>query len=615
MAKFVRTASGGFFMFVIAMSGALSGAMSGAVAGEPADRDVYFGETHLHTVLSFDSYVFGNRNSPDDAYRYARGEAIRHPAGFEMKIDEPLDFQSVTDHAIYLGMLPAMHEPRLEVSKHPISLEIRKAKTPQERLLAFQKLFPRLNKLPEGETDDLVDENVMKSAWQEIIAAANKYYEPGSFTTLIGYEYTSGPERQNLHRNVFFRGDKAPVLPFSRIMSPNPEDLWAWMDALRAEGVDTIAVPHNSNGSNGLMFDTATFSGAPLDAAYAETRMRNEPIVEVTQVKGDSETHPALSPNDEWANFEIMPFRIGDWTPSKADGSYVRQAYLRGLELSKQGKGNPYRFGLIGASDTHVAAGAYEEKNYWSKVGLVDSTPVLRGSVPLKTPRADGGRYNDNNFQTWGASGLAAVWADSNTREGIFDAMRRKETYATTGPRFKLRFFASADFDPALLEAPNLVARAYSDGVSMGSDLKLPANKSPAFIAWALRDPRSYGLQRLQIIKGWLGDDGAKREKVFDIACAGGKKPDENYRCPDNGASVDLKTCETSARHAADELKTVWRDPEYKSGQHAFYYIRVLENPSCRWSSWDALRVGVAPRPDIPATIQERAYSSPIWVN
>jgi hypothetical protein len=617
MGKFVSAASGVFLLCAVAVSGQVAAepAASEPAASEPAEREVYFGETHLHTALSFDSYVFGNRNSPDDAYRYARGETIRHPAGFEMKIDEPLDFQSVTDHAIYLGMLPAMHEPRLEVSKHPLSLEIRKAKTTGERLLAFQKIFPRLNKLPEGETDDLVDENVMKSAWQEIIATANKYYEPGSFTTLIGYEYTSGPQRQNLHRNVFFRGDKAPVLPFSRIMSPNPEDLWAWMDALRAEGVDTIAVPHNPNGSNGLMFDIVTFSGAPLDAAYAETRMRNEPIVEVTQVKGDSETHPALSPNDEWANFEIMPFRIGDWTPSKPDGSYVRQAYLRGLELAKQGKGNPYRFGLIGASDTHVAAGAYDEKNYWSKVGLVDATPVLRGSVPLKKPREDGGKYDVNNFQTWGASGLAAVWADKNTREGIFDAMRRKETYATTGPRFKLRFFASADFDATLLDAPDLVARAYSDGVSMGGDLKLPANQSPAFLAWALRDPRSYGLQRLQIIKGWVDKSGKKQEKVFDIACAGDEKPDDKHRCPDNGASVDLKTCKTSARHGADELKTVWRDPEYNADEQAFYYARVLENPSCRWSSWDALRVGVAPRPDIPATIQERAYSSPIWVN
>lgn len=577
------------------------------------NREVLFGETHLHTVMSFDAYIFGNRNTPDDAYRFAKGETIKHPAGFDMTLSEPLDFQSVTDHAIYLGMLPAMHNPKLKVSKHPISLEMRKAKSAAERLVAFQKLFPYLNK--SDKPDDLVDVDVMKSAWSEIIATANRHNEPGKFTTLIGYEFTSGPKNQNLHRNVFFRGDKAPRLPFSRIMSPNPEDLWKWMDNLRAKGMDTLAVPHNSNGSNGLMFQTTKWDGSPMDMAYAKTRMRNEPIVEVTQVKGDSETHPLLSPNDEYADFETMPFRIGAWVPSQADGSYVRQAYLRGLEMAAKGKGNPYKFGLIGASDTHVGAGAFDEDNYWSKVGLVDSNAKLRGSVPLDKPNKDGSLYNVNNFQTWSASGLAAVWADSNTRGDIFDAMRRKETYATTGPRMKLRFFASDNFERRILKRANMVERAYRQGVSMGSDLTLDKNQSPEFLLWAMRDARSQGLQRLQIVKGWLKTDGSSAEKVFDVACAGGKSPNAKHRCPDNGAKVDVKTCKASAKTSANELKTTWRDPEYVSGQQAFYYVRVLENPSCRWSSWDALRAGVAPRPDVDATIQERAYSSPIWVN
>ena len=490
---------------------------------------------------------------------------------------------------------------------------MRKAKTQAERIGAFQKLFPYLNKT--DKPDDLVDEKIMKSAWQEIISVANRHNEPGKFTTLIGYEFTSGPDNQNLHRNVFFRGDKAPSLPFSRIMSPNPEDLWKWMDRLRAKGMDTIAVPHNSNGSNGLMFQTTKWDGSPMDAAYAKTRMRNEPIVEVTQVKGDSETHPLLSPNDEYADFETMPFRVGAWTPSKPDGSYVRQAYLRGLEMAAQGKGNPYKFGLIGASDTHVGAGAFDEDNYWSKIGLVDSNAKLRGSVPLDSPTQSGSVYNENNFQTWSASGLAAVWADSNTRGDVFDAMRRKETYATTGPRMKLRFFASDNFERRILKRANMVERAYRQGVSMGSDLALKDNQTPEFLLWALRDARSQGLQRLQIVKGWLKADGTSAEKVFDVACAGGKSPNAKHRCPDNGAKVDVKTCKASAKTAANELKTTWRDPEYVSGQQAFYYVRVLENPSCRWSSWDALRAGVAPRPDVDATIQERAYSSPIWVN
>lgn len=591
----------------------LAAPMAAKAAENPHNREVLFGETHLHTVLSFDAYIFGNRNTPEDAYRFAKGETLKHPAGFDMTLSEPLDFQSVTDHAIYLGMLPAMHNPKLPVSKHPIALEMRKAKTQAERIGAFQKLFPYLNKT--DKPDDLVDEKIMKSAWQEIVSVANRHNEPGKFTTLIGYEFTSGPDNQNLHRNVFFRGDKAPSLPFSRIMSPNPEDLWKWMDRLRAKGMDTIAVPHNSNGSNGLMFQTTKWDGSPMDAAYAKTRMRNEPIVEVTQVKGDSETHPLLSPNDEYADFETMPFRVGAWTPSKPDGSYVRQAYLRGLEMAAQGKGNPYKFGLIGASDTHVGAGAFDEDNYWSKIGLVDSNAKLRGSVPLDRPTQSGSVYNENNFQTWSASGLAAVWADSNTRGDVFDAMRRKETYATTGPRMKLRFFASDNFERRILKRANMVERAYRQGVSMGSDLALKDNQTPEFLLWALRDARSQGLQRLQIVKGWLKADGTSAEKVFDVACAGGKSPNAKHRCPDNGAKVDVKNCKASAKTAANELKTTWRDPEYVSGQQAFYYVRVLENPSCRWSSWDALRAGVAPRPDVDATIQERAYSSPIWVN
>lgn len=584
-----------------------------SAAPKPENRQVLFGETHLHTVLSFDSYIFGNRNTPDDAYRYAKGETIQHPAGFDMTLTDPLDFQSVTDHAIYLGMLPAMHNPKLGVSKHPISLEMRKAKSQQERIGAFQKLFPYLNK--SERPDDLVDESVMQSAWADIISAANRHNEPGKFSTLIGYEFTSGPEQQNLHRNVFFRGDKAPSLPFSRIMSPNPEDLWAWMDGLRDKGMDTIAVPHNSNGSNGLMFMTKKWDGSLMDREYAETRMRNEPIVEVTQVKGDSETHPLLSPNDEYADFETMPFRIGGWVPSQPDGSYVRQAYLRGLEMAAKGRGNPYKFGLIGASDTHVGAGAFDEHNYWSKIGLVDSNAELRGSVPMAEPNPDGSKYNVNNFHTWGASGLAAVWADNNTRGDIFDAMRRKETYATTGPRIKLRFFASTDFSRNIENRTDMVKRAYKEGVSMGGDLTVKGRDKPAFLVWAMRDAKSYGLQRLQIVKGWLKQDGSSAEKVFDIACAGGKKPNRNHRCPDNGATVDLKTCKADAKISANGLKTVWQDPEYKKDQQAFYYVRVMENPSCRWSTWDALRAGVPPRLGVDATIQERAYSSPIWVN
>lgn len=587
--------------------------LKSAVASDPADRNVYFGETHLHTVLSFDAYIFGNRNGPDDAYRYARGEAINHPAGFKMQLRTPLDFQAVTDHAIYLGMLPAMHDPAQNVSQHPIAQGLQKAETPAERLIAFQGLFPLLNA---DVKDDLVDPEIMKSAWAKIIESAETYNDPGKFTTFVAYEYTSGPENQNLHRNVFFKGAKAPELPFSRIMSPNPEDLWRWMDDLRADGIDTLAIPHNSNGSNGLMFMSETFDGRPMDEAYAATRMRNEPIVEVTQVKGDSETHPLLSPNDEWADFEIMPFRIGGWVPSQPNGSYVREAYLTGLKLEKEGRGNPYKFGLIGASDTHVGAGAFSENNYWSKIGIVDANGKLRGSVPLDEARADGGLYAENFFQTWSASGLAAIWAEENTRDSLFDAMRRKETYATTGPRIRLRFFAGANFDEAMIARSDLTQQAYQRGVSMGSDLSLADGEVPSFVAWAIRDPESADLQRLQIVKGWVDAEGKAQERVYDIACAGGASVDPmTQRCPDNNATVELQSCEWSADTGDNELKVLWRDGDYEDGQKAVYYLRVLENPTCRWSSWDAMRAGVPPRAGVHMTVQERAYSSPIWVN
>ncbi len=578
---------------------------------DPADRQAFFGETHIHTVLSFDAYIFGNRNDPDDAYRYAKGEALTHPAGFKMQLKRPLDFQAVTDHAMYLGMLPAMHDPKQEVSKHPISLSLRKATTPADRLLAFQGLFTRLNPTKDGETDDLYDPEISKSAWQQIIETAEAHNEPGKFTTFIAYEYTSGPQNQNMHRNVIFRGSKAPALPFSRIMSLNPEDLWRWMDDLRAQGIDTIAIPHNSNGSNGLMFQNVDWNGNPIDQAYAQTRMRNEPVVEVTQVKGDSETHPLLSPNDEWADFETMPFRIGAWESSQPRGSYVREAYLNGLKMEAEGRGNPYKFGLIGASDTHVAAGAFDESNYWSKVGIIDANGKLRGSVPVDAK----GTYNENNFHTWSASGLAGIWAEENTRDSLFAAMQRKEVFATTGPRLRLRFFASTDFGNTNLDDPLLMKQAYARGVAMGGDL-VAGEAVPQFIVWALRDELSYGLQRLQVIKGWVDAGGDTHERVYDVACAGGAKIDPvTQRCPDNGAKVDLENCAASANTSADELKTLWQDPDYQAGQKAFYYARVLENPSCRWSSWDAMRAGVKPRPNVPATIQERAYSSPIWVN
>lgn len=593
-------------------------------SGVPAkDRVALFGDLHVHTGLSFDAYIFGTRSTPDAAYRYAKGEPLQHPAGFEMQLPRPLDFQAVTDHALYLGMLEKFFDAESGPGKHPAATQLRTARTPQEQAAAFVALTPYFRRPdafglePGAEpfVDDLLDPEVVRSAWQQTIAAAEQHNRPGAFTTFIGFEYTSaGPATENLHRNVLFRDGRAPSVPFSSIDSRNPEDLWAWMDALRDEGIESLAIPHNANGSDGMMFDRTNWAGEAFDAEYALTRMRNEPLVEVTQVKGTSETHPLLSPNDEWAGFELTEVKVSTREPSRPQGSYVRRAYLDGLVLEATRGFNPYRFGLIGSSDTHVGAGAYEESNYWSKVGLNDATPQLRGSVPLKTNEKGNPVYAHNMYKTWGASGLTGVWAGKNTREALYAAFRRKETFATSGPRIRVRFFAGHGWDDQLVDAANAVQRAYAEGVPMGGDLSARSDEEPRFLAWAARDPASAALDRLQIVKGWTSN-GRAFEKVFDIACSDGGQVDaDTHRCPDNGARVRSSDCRPSPDRGANELRADWEDPEFDPGQHAFYYVRALENPTCRWSTWDALRAGVPPRTDLVKAIQERAWSSPIWI-
>lgn len=595
-----------------------------SASGEPAqartiasnpERNAYFGDLHVHTQLSFDAFIFGTRSTPDTAYEYAKGAPLAHPGGFDMKLNKPLDFLGVTDHAMYMGMLPVMDRADTKAGQHPVAVAIREAKTSAERIAAFQGMFPYLRKQLDG-PDDLLDPTVVRTAWEDTIAAAERHNDPGTFTSFVAYEYTaSGAARENLHRNVVFRG-AGPELPFSSMDSSNPEDLWDWMDAQREAGVEALAIPHNSNGSDGLMFELAQTDGSPMDAAYASQRLRNEPLVEITQVKGTSDTHPLLSPNDEWANFELMQVKVATTLPSKPQGSYVREAYLNGLALEESLGINPYRFGLIGSSDTHVGAGSFDESNYWSKVGIVDSTPVLRGSVPLPEPDASGNRYAGADiagFQDWSASGLAAVWAESNTRDSLYDGFRRKETFATSGPRIRVRFFAGYDLPAALLNDPNRITALYESAVTMGGDLIGSADKAPVFFVSAARDPDSAALQRLQVIKGWYSD-GEPQEQVFDVACSDGLAVDPvTHRCPDNGAKVSLDDCSFSANVGAAELNTLWLDPTFDAAERAFYYVRALENPTCRWSTWDAIRAGVAPRESLQATIQERAWSSPIW--
>ncbi len=595
------------------LAGVAAGVMSSvaAKADEPDRRQALFGDVHVHTTLSFDAYIFGVRRTPDDAYRYALGEPIRHAAGYDIQLKGgPLDFYAVTDHAEYIGVLQSMNDPNSPLSKIPYASDM--FSTVRQKISdAFDRVANSLRDskpLPE-----IYDRGVMKSAWVELQAAADRYYRPGKFTTFYGYEFTSAPADQNLHRVVLFRGSRAPETPFSSLDSPNPELLWKWLDGLRAQGIEGLAIPHNSNVSNGLMFQLTDYAGKPITSAYAEARMRNEPIVEMTQVKGTSDTHPALSPNDEWANFEIYDTLLGTDRHGKFDGSYVRQALQRGLMIEKRTGTNPYKFGLIGSSDTHNAGDPQDEDRYFGKVGLSDGTPQgRRVSVTPGEEKLKGGAATP--FYQWSAAGLAGVWAERNNREDIYAAMRRKETFATTGTRIKVRLFAGYDYPTGIFVRDDFAKLAYGQGVPMGSDLTAKGRGAPTFLAQALKDPNSADLQRLQIIRGWIDAAGNPQEQVYDIACAKGEPDAKTHRCPDTGARVDTSNCAYSKNKGAAQLNVAWRDPDYDAARRAFYYVRVLENPTCRWSTWEANRLGTPVRPGLPLTIQERAWSSPIWV-
>ena len=583
-------------------------------------RNAYFGDLHVHTMLSVDAYLWGSRATPDDAYEFAKGAAIPHPAGYTLQRRRPLDFLAVTDHGFYLGLMGALAAGQGQYEDHELVPIVRAVQDRETADKAFWAVAQYLLELDLKGKPGLRNPELNRDTWHQVVAAAERHNEPGQFTTFAAYEYTSsGQETENLHRNVIFRSAAVPDQVFNRLDSSNPEKLWDWMDAHREQGRDSLAIPHNSNGSNGWMFETTRFmSDKALDAEYAEQRMRNEPVVESTQVKGTSDTHPLLSPNDEWADFEIMPYRVAYTLESKPQGSYVRRAYLDGLQMQADSGFNPYRFGVIGSSDTHTAAGSTEEDNYWGKTGLTDGTPETRGSVPVARQDGElsGGEpaYEDRPARFWGASGLAGVWAEANTREALFAALRRKEVFSTTGPFIQVRFFAGHGIDAAVTTVENPIAAAYEGGVPMGGDLgRDTADGSPGFFIWALADADSQPLQRLQIVKGYIAD-GVAQEAVIDVHCADGLRPDPvTGRCPDNGAHVDIATCATRADVGDQELRTFWRDPDFDFAQPAFYYVRVLENPSCRWSTWDAIRNGTPPRPDVPATIQERAWSSPIW--
>lgn len=588
-----------------------------------ATKNAYFGDLHVHTQNSFDAYIFATRRTPDDAYRFAKGETIPHDAGYEIQLEgPPLDFLAVTDHGEYLGVIPFMDDPN-----HPLSKTLTAQVAFGDDAAASAQTFASIGaSFVLGQPiEEIRDQSHMNQIWAQTINAAERHNKPGEFTTFAGYEFTAMTivsqeqgSAANLHRNVIFR-DQAPDQVFSTLDSTNPEDLWTWMDGQRDNGVDSLAIPHNSNGSNGEMFALQTYDGEPLTEAYAMTRLRNEPLVEITQIKGTSETHPNFSPTDEWADFEQYDYFIGGTTKSTINqGDFVRPSLARGIALAEELGANPYEFGFIGSSDTHIAAATLSEENHWGKFPTDGANPQQRSSVPPEgyTDWADVPTPTNRRTLTgakFSASGLVGVWAEANTREDLFNGMRNRETFGTSGPRMKVRLFAG-NYSDGILDATDLLDQAYADGVAMGGNLLATDATTPELLAWAIQDPNSAPLQRLQIVKVWA-EDGMAKEAVYDVACSDGSLPDaDTHRCADNGSSVDTTDCSTIPGSGVGELKALWQDPTYDASQVSAYYVRILENPTCRWSTWDAVRDGAPPNPKLPLTLQERAWSSPIWI-
>jgi hypothetical protein len=593
---------GAWFVLLVLLNGIAEAQTQGSPAKNPL-RNAYFGDLHLHTLLSFDAFTLGTRTTPDDAYRYAKGEAIDHLGG-KIQRKAPLDFLGVTDHSEYMGVIRMLADPKSPLAGSSWAAGVTNP-DPQVRtntLLELAKTLGESKAVPE-----FVEDKILRSNWQIVIDAAEHHYQPGAFTTFIGYEWTSMPDNQNLHRNVIFRGAKVPPKPFSIFDSQKPEDLWTFLENVRKDGIEVLAIPHNANVSNGLMYDLVDSDGKPIDHVYAQRRMANEPVNEIAQAKGQSEAHPGLSPNDEFANFELYEHLLVTNRLGKIAGSYARQAYRRGLEIEEKVGANPYKFGVIGSTDYHSGASSSEEFNFPGGHGPLDATPQSRLRPEPTAAGEPAGRFS--------AGGLAGVWAEENTREAIFDALKRKEVFATSGTRVKVRFFGGWGYPSTLNKDEAWIQKGYDDGVPMGGDLPAkPANATaPKFLVWALKDPESATLQRLQVVKGWV-EQSESKEAIFDVECSDKLQPDpKTHRCPDNGAKVNLNDCSVSKDKGAVELSTVWTDPTFKADQRAFYYARAIENPICRWSTWDAVRNKLELPQHLPATMQERAWSSPIW--
>lgn len=589
--------------------------------GEDYPNQVFYGDTHLHTAYSTDAGMVGCTLGPEDAYRFARGETVIASTGVPARLNRPLDFLVVADHAENLGLAPAIAQSNPKLLENPWGkMEHDLVKSGQEGgIKAYENWMEKTGK----REDPLKDmPELAAEMWQREIDAAEKYNAPGQFTAFIGYEWTSQPEGNNLHRNVIFRdgGDKArQVVPFSQYDSFDPEDLWAWMQGYEAKtGGKLLAIPHNGNLSNGLMFDDLTFTGKPLDRDYAERRRKWEPLYEITQMKGDGESHPLLSPDDAFADFEVWDkgsFGAEPKTPDMLPREYAREAFKRGLAYEKQLGTNPFKFGVVGSTDAHTALSTAAEDNYFGKVTLLEPSadPIRFDEVIAGRPAPPGHQMYARQI---GASGIAAVWARENTREALWDAMARKEVFATTGTRMRVRVFGGFDYTPDDLVRSDFAKYGYDHGVPMGGDLKAAAKgKEPTFLIRAVRDPDGANLDRVQVVKGWLDAEGKTHEQVYDVAWSGDRKPGARGKLPAVGNTVNVADASYTNAIGAPFLSAYWKDPEFDPKQRAFYYVRVLEIPTPRWTTYDAKIFGVKLPDDVPAAIQERAYTSPIWYN
>jgi hypothetical protein len=584
-------------------------------AGRNFPTQVFWGDTHLHTAVSVDAGTM-NRIGQEDAFRFARGEEVTTTHGLRAKLSRPLDFLVIADHAEMYGLMPQLLSGDQEILSTEIGKKWYDALTTGDDVKKFDTAMEIVVSLS-GDEPPIKSDKAVRDAWQAYTALADKYNDPGRFTALIGYEWTAiGGD--NLHRNVIFRGDSSVAnrtVPFSQFDSKNPEDLWRHLAAFEKEtGTDVLAIPHNGNLSNGRMFTVETFAGKPLTKELAAMRAQYEPLVEATQIKGDGEAHPMLSPNDEFADYETWDKSNLNGTEAKTPDmlqwEYAREALKTGLRLEKELGVNPFKFGMIGSTDSHTSFAAVEEENFFGKHSGVEPEPHRWEHVVIEAP--------DPNFTIKGwqqaAGGYAGVWATENTREAIFDAMKRKETYATTGPRMLVRFFGGWDFTDADTQTRLPANVGYARGVPMGGDLSsAPDGKAPSFLVAALKDPYSGNLDRVQIVKGWLDKDGKTQEKVYDVVWGGDRKPGADGKLPPVGNTVNVGSASWSNTIGAPELIAAWTDPDFDPDQSAFYYARVIEIPTPRWTAYEAKRFDVDMSDDVPMTTQERAYTSPIW--